>query len=171
VQRKPTILILNGPLPPPFGGIATFLADALPFLAERGFEVHTLFESDPREQHDRFRRQGVYVHDVHLGRIDTLFSSSCLFLRITAALRSLGMRWSDLRPSLKSTLMWIAAGNRVASQISPHLVHAYDSPWSQGFAAYFLTRTHHMPYLQTIFGEIIPHKQELDHVGQPALCP
>lgn len=164
-DRRIGLLVINGPLPPPYGGVATYLAHTLPFLAAHGFDVHTTIDSLPADpQRDaEFERAGIHIH----------YGEGARFKKIWHILRRLPLWVSTIVRSrvgiltflhaLKSIASWIEISERVVCNHSIDIIHAYDYPWVQGFVAAHLAKKHNKKYVQTIFGEVVPHKNELVH--------
>lgn len=164
-NRKIGLLLINGPLPPPYGGVATYLAHALPFLAARGFEVHTIIDRQPAvpQQYEEFQRAGISIH----------YGERSRFKKLWSVLRRLPLWISTIVNSrvgiltfcnaLKSIAGWIDVSEWVVRNHSIDIIHAYDYPWAQGYVASYLAKKHNRKYVQTIFGEVVPHKSELVH--------
>jgi glycosyltransferase involved in cell wall biosynthesis len=163
-QRKTGLLVINGPLPPPYGGVATYLAHTLPYLAERGFEVHTIIDRPPSVpgQYTEFERAGVQIHygGSRLGKIWQIVRRFPLW--ISTLLKS-GAGVFTLLRALKSIATWMEVSERVIRDHSIDIIHAYDYPWAQGFVAAHLAKKHKKKFVQSIFGEVVPHKDELIH--------
>jgi len=164
-QRKIGLLVINGPLPPPYGGVATYLAHTLPYLAERGFEVHTIIDRPLllSGQYTEFERAGVYIHYGGSTRLSKTWQIvRCLPLWISTLLKT-GVGVSTLLKALKSIATWMEVSERVIRDHSIDIVHAYDYPWAQGFVAAYLAKKYKKKYVQTVFGEVVPHRDELIH--------
>jgi glycosyltransferase involved in cell wall biosynthesis len=170
-QRKIGLLVINGPLPPPYGGVATYLSHALPYLAERGFEVHTIIDRPPSApgQYKEFERAGIHIHYGGDTRSRKVWQILRRLPRWISALRITGASIPTFINALKSIATWIQVSERVIKHHSIDIVHAYDYPWAQGFVAAYLAKRYKKKYVQTIFGEVVPHKDELvyhDEVGE-----
>jgi phosphatidylinositol alpha-1,6-mannosyltransferase len=164
-DRKIGLLLINGPLPPPYGGVATYLAHALPFLAARGYEIHTIIDRQPTDpqQYAEFQRAGISIHYGERSRLK----------KVWPILRRLPLWISTIVKSrvgiltfcnaLKSIASWIEIGEWVVRSHPIDIIHAYDYPWAQGFVASYLAKKYNRKYVQTIFGEVVPHKSELVH--------
>lgn len=163
--RRPGILLVNGPLPPPYGGIATYLAHALPRFASEGYEIHTIMDRRPLnpDVYDRFRSAGVRIH---YGGGSKIAKGSRILRRLPllmSMVRSWGLHPLDLFPVAQSIASWIDAAEEVLTNHSIEIIHAYDYPWVQGFVAAHLAHKYAKRYVQTTFGEIVPHREELVH--------
>lgn len=164
----PVVLILGGPLPPPFGGIAAYLQRSLPHVASAGFKL--LLVEPPECGQDLEIPPGAPEAEViplpNYSLADTL---RYLLRRPRMALKLL--RWylpTDLRRSataredLLAAAKWAMSGESVLAGRSPDLVHAYDAPWRQGAAAVLLAKKYGCPSLLSTFGEVVPHVDELE---------
>lgn len=159
------ILIINGPLPPPFGGVATYLAHALPYLAENDFEIHTVIDQKPPDpkQYEQFERKGVHIHyggGTRLQRALRIIRHTPLWI---ATLRKSGISFFLLLKTVKSIVRWLDVSEQILQHHTIHIIHAYDYPWVQGFVAAHLAKKYKKKYVQTTFGEVVPHKEELVH--------
>jgi glycosyltransferase involved in cell wall biosynthesis len=164
-DRKISLLVINGPLPPPYGGVATYLAHTLPFLAAHGFDVHTIIDKPPADpkQYVEFQRAGIHIH----------YGGGLRSKKIWQILRRIPLWISTIVKSrvgiltflnaVKSIASWIEIGEWVVRNYSIDIIHAYDYPWAQGFVAAHLAKKYNKKYVQTIFGEVVPHKHELVH--------
>ena len=164
-SRKIGLLIINGPLPPPYGGIATYLAYALPYLAKHGFEVHTLTDQKPKDSqaHLVFENQGVHIHYSRLTRVMKVLKAFKYLPFCISLIRNSHLPVLDLLKTLASMIGWLEAGEAVLRTQEIDIIHAYDYPWVQGYVAAHLARKHRKEFLLTTFGEVVPHKEELVH--------
>ena len=170
-QRKTGLLVINGPLPPPYGGVATYLAHALPFLAQQGFEVHTVIDRPPSlpGQYSEFEQAGVHLHYGSGTRLGKSWQIARRFPLWMSTLQETSAGASTVLRALKSIATWLEVSERVIRDSPIDIIHAYDYPWAQGFVAAHLAKKYHKKYVQTIFGEVVPHKDELvrhDELGE-----
>lgn len=164
-DRKIGLLVINGPLPPPYGGVATYLAHTLPFLAARGFEVHTIIDRQPADpkQYAEFQRAGIHIHYGERSRLNKVWQ---ILRRLPLWISTIGKSRVGILTflnALKSIASWIEIGEWVVRNHSIDIIHGYDYPWAQGFVAAYLAKKYNKKYVQTIFGEVVPHKTELAH--------
>jgi len=162
-DKKINLLVINGPLPPPFGGVATYLAHALPYLSRQGIVVHTLIDHRPKDEkvYAAYEAEGVHVHyggGTKLQRLMGIVRHIPLWLS-TYRRSKLGIRLFVL--NLKSIVGWLEAAERVVKSENVDIIHAYDYPWAQGFVASYLAKKYNKKFIQTTFGEIVPHKEEM----------
>lgn len=164
-SRKIGVLLINGPLPPPYGGVATYLAHALPYLAKRNFEIHTVVDRRPSNplQYKPFEEAGIHIHfggGARSEKIAAIIKHTPLWL---STLRDSGISPALFIKALKSIVSWLDASERVLTSHQIDVIHAYDYPWVQGFVAAHLAKKHGKKFVQTTFGEVVPHKEELIH--------
>jgi glycosyltransferase involved in cell wall biosynthesis len=165
IRRNIGLLLINGPLPPPFGGVATYLAHALPYLAQRDFTIHTVIDSKPvgAGLYRSFEESGVHIH---FGG-GTRFQKASRLLKHTplwvSTLRHADVERGIFLKTMKSVVSWIDAAEQVLNHHPIDIIHAYDYPWVQGFVAAHLAKKHRKKYVQTTFGEVVPHQEELVH--------
>jgi glycosyltransferase involved in cell wall biosynthesis len=55
-------VLLVGPYPPPFGGIASYLADVVPYLQRNGYETHVLSHGEKEEEVEKNGASFSYVN-------------------------------------------------------------------------------------------------------------
>ncbi len=164
-NRTIGLLVLNGPLPPPYGGVATYLEYTLPFLATHGFDVHTVMDRKPlnREEYAAFEKAGIRIHYTagsRLAKIWQIIMRTPLWLK---AWRETGIDFFTLVRGIKSIAGWMDAAARVMERHRIEIVHAYDYPWAQGYAALHASSVHRAKFVQSIFGEVVPHRSEVIH--------
>ncbi len=164
-DRQISVLIINGPLPPPFGGVATYLAHALPYLSKHGFIIHTLIDHKPKDEKEYrdYENTGIHIH----------YGGGKKFLRLVSILKHMPLWITTYRKSklgiklfvlnLKSIVGWLDAAEKILKSNNIDIIHAYDYPWAQGFVAAYLSNKYNKKYVQTTFGELVPHKEELVH--------
>ncbi len=164
-QRKIGLLLVNGPLPPPYGGVATYLAHMLPFLAARGFEVHTIIDRPPADpKHYRiFQEAGIHVYYAEASRLKKIGQILKRVRLWVSTLLSSHISPFALLSALKSISSWIGIAEWIVRNHSIEIIHAYDYPWAQGFVAAYLGKKYKKRFVQTIFGEVVPHRNELVH--------
>ncbi len=164
-QHKIGLLLVNGPLPPPYGGVATYLAHALPVLARKDFSVHTVIDRSPPRagEYDGFLRAGIHIHyggGTRLQKVGRLLCHTPLWF--SSDFESTGSPFLRLQLA-KSIVSWLDVSERVVQNEQIDIIHAYDYPWVQGFVAAHLARKYKKKYIQTTFGEVVPHREELIH--------
>ncbi|MBM4162484.1 MAG: glycosyltransferase family 4 protein, partial [Ignavibacteria bacterium] len=164
-QQKIGLLLVNGPLPPPYGGVATYLAHTLPLLAARGFEVHTIIDRPPADpKHYRaFQEAGIHVYYAEASRLKKIGQILKRVPLWVSTLFSSRIGPVALLSALKSISSWIGVAESIVRNHSIEIIHAYDYPWAQGFVAACLAKRYRKSFVQTIFGEVVPHKSELEH--------
>lgn len=159
------MLVLNGPLPPPYGGVATYLAHTLPYLSSHGFEIHTIVDHRPlnREEYSAFEKADVHIHYAggsKFWKVWQIVKRLPLWLN---ARRETGIDLLTLLRGVKSIASWLDAAERVMERHTIDIIHAYDYPWAQGFAASHLSSKYSKKFVQSIFGEVVPHRSEVVH--------
>jgi len=157
------VLIINGPLPPPFGGVATYLAHALPYLSKHGFVIHTLIDHKPKdeEEYRDYENAGVHIHyggGTRFQRLASILKHMPLWI---ATYRKSGLEIKLFVLNLKSIVGWLDAAEKILKSNNINIIHAYDYPWVQGFVASYLAKKYDKKFIQTTFGEIVPHKEEM----------
>ena len=162
-SKQPGVLVVNGPLRPAMGGVATFLTHVLPFLVQKGMNMHTVMDRKPveSEAHRRYEEKGLHIHYCPSARWQILFQMIRYAHLWFVILWQSGGRAIVALNSFKSIVRWIAVCERVLQSSDIEIIHAYDYPWVQGWVARYLAYKYQKRYFQTIYGELAPHKGEL----------
>jgi glycosyltransferase involved in cell wall biosynthesis len=181
-RERPIVVLIGAPLPPPYGGIARYMQLAVPALARRGFRVRIL-------QPD----QGMEPSPL-AGMPDDADVRTAIFEYPGAARLS---AWLLCRPRLLARLLRLYAGafrarpgfaarqfavtvctirsvERLVGDERPAIFHAFDWPWSYGVAAVLLARRAGARSMFSLFGDVLPHREELkqfDSLSKPFLKP
>jgi glycosyltransferase involved in cell wall biosynthesis len=171
-MNKPiNVLLVNGPLPPPYGGVSSYLAHALPYLTSRGFVIHTIMDKKPTDvqQYATFENCGIHIHYGGGNRLQKIVRIlKYLPLWITLARKS-RLPFLYLLKTIVSQASWIGITEKIVRQYPIDILHAYDYPWIQGFVALHIAKKYGKKSIQTTFGEVVPHMEELiqhDAIGQ-----
>jgi glycosyltransferase involved in cell wall biosynthesis len=167
---RPLVVLVGAPLPPPYGGIARYMQLVVPALLFRGFRVRIMQPDQPMRplplsglpddadlesaifEYPGARRLAAWL----LRRpalLRTLLSSyaGALLRRPVFALRQLGITACSIRSAEQ-----LIRGER------PAIVHAFDWPWSYGMAAVAVARRHGGRSMLSFFGDVLPHREELE---------
>ncbi len=165
------ILLINGPLPPPYGGVSSYLSHTLPYLASRGFVIHTIMDKKPANklQYSEFEKYGIHIHYGGGNRLQKIVRIlKYLPLWITLAGKS-RLPLLYLLKTIASQASWIEITEKIIQRYPIDILHAYDYPWIQGFVALYVAKKYGKKSIQTTFGEVVPHMEELtqhDAMGQ-----
>jgi glycosyltransferase involved in cell wall biosynthesis len=162
---RPAVLVLGGYLPPPYGGIATYMQASIPRLLAGGYRVVNVQPPGPVNPcfTDRAGYRTVGVRRGVPGAVLRLAAREPALLRrvmrMAAPVRRLGAR------RYAAAVAWIAgwydAGRRAMGREPAALVHAYDVPCLQGAAGLLLAQRWGAPFVMTTFGELLPHADEM----------
>ena len=180
-RDRPLVVMIGGALPPPYGGIARYLQLVVPALAKRGFRVRMLLDAT-----------GIEPDPLQLPSDADV---AIAVFHYPGLLRFLG--YLARRPFLLGTLLgwffpaFLARPAFAARQFAlavcairscellvgkdrPAIVHAFDWPWAWGVAAVLLARRQGARSMVSLFGDVLPHKEELmqlDAVSRPFIRP
>jgi glycosyltransferase involved in cell wall biosynthesis len=163
-MNKPiSVLIVNGPLPPPYGGVSSYLSHTLPYLASRGFIVHTIMDKHPKdpEQYRAFVQQGIHIHFGGGSKIQKAIRILAHIPLWIALARTSHLPLSYLLRTIASQASWIDVVEDIVKNNDIDILHAYDYPWVQGFVALHIAKKYGKKSMQTTFGEVVPHIEEL----------
>lgn len=163
--------MIAAPLPPPFGGIATYLQHAVPYLGKRGFPLQVLQPPAHRAGAGSTTAPELGLHTLALPGALQLAQ----YCRANQSTVLQLLRWyrSPLRGypldavrKLFGTLAWLVAAERLCSGRKVDIIHAFDSPWEQGAAAVLLGQRFGARVALSLFGEMVPHDDELAVTGR-----
>ncbi len=160
------IVILNAPVPPPYGGIARYLQLALPELAALGMDIRAV---SPPASEGSHPIEGVRVSHWEVPSVPVLTIYAISRTREVATLlwwfrKALVRQPSRALRQIAAVLCWMRSGESALDGDSPVVVHAYDWPWAQGAAAVLLARRLRCASMVSTFGELVPHDGELSQV-------
>lgn len=163
-MRKKGVLIINGCLPPPYGGIAKYLSYSLPILAKKGYKIWACMPRNySKESYHEYIEKGISV--VMPVKKNTYFRA--VFL-LSTYFKYVWERCVRYRLSLIETLSilhtWLPELDNVVKNNKDDIdiIHVYDAPWAQGWIGYILSKKYNKQFLLTTFGEVVPHKDEIE---------
>jgi glycosyltransferase involved in cell wall biosynthesis len=180
--RKPVgLLLLNGVLPPPYGGIARHMRHLIPTLAQQGYRVWTVMPRDYTPyDYPELRVPGVEVmiprEPANPGRWTLYYPR---LLKIYArygkwiAHRYLNHRSSFERKRVQQTLLdYLPETDDLLRQHLDEIdiIQAFDRPWWQGWIGQILAEKYKKRLIITVFGEMVPHVdlvEQLDETSEP----
>lgn len=161
-NRKPGILVLNGCLPPPYGGIARYLSRMLPRLTAQGYRV---WAAMPRDYSDydyaSYQAQGIQIV---MPRANRGWNLPPLLLRYAPEWWERVMRYHlPAKEALLALNDWLPELDNLLAQQRDQvdIIHVYDAPWRQGWIGRILARRYHKRLVMTTYGEVAPHDNPL----------
>jgi glycosyltransferase involved in cell wall biosynthesis len=175
---RPLVLLLGAPLPPPYGGIARYMQLALPELARRGFRLRVLrpfHVIKPAPVEDLPEDADFKTAEMEYPGALPVLAWMLRHPRVTLTL----LRWFGtalLRSprfaagQVAASASWVRSAERLLDGEQPAIVHSYDLPWLHGSAAVLVARRRGGRSMITIFGDVLPHRDELrqfDPVSRP----
>lgn len=170
-SQRPFALLLGAPIPPPFGGIAHYLRVALPELARDGWEVVAVQPPGSALKPELEAATGGAVRTATAAMTTKRRGAAYLLRHPWLALK---LAWwyvpavargrATAVAQLEAVFAWLLAAEAAAGAKRPTIVHAYDYPWIQGVAAVLLARRWRARAVISTFGEVVPHRDELQQV-------
>jgi glycosyltransferase involved in cell wall biosynthesis len=162
-ERGKGLLVINGPLRPALGGIATFLSHALPYLADKGMQVHTVMDRRPDDAsaHREYEAKGIHIHYCRTSSwsvVLRLLRYIPLWFRI---FRESGGEFMASLKAYKSIVRWFDVCEAVVRDSEIEVIHAFDYPWVQGWVAMVLAQKYDKRFFQMTYGEVTPHDDEV----------
>lgn len=181
-EQRPSVVLIGAPLPPPYGGIARYMQLAVPALARRGFRVRILqpdqgvkpspLDGMPDDADVRtaiFEYPGAMRLSAWLLRRPGLLAK---LLRLYA--RAFRARPRFAAKQFATTACTIRSVEQLVAGERPEIFHSFDWPWSYGVAAVLLARRAGARSMVSLFGDVLPHREELkqfDSYSRPFLKP
>lgn len=173
-QRDRTVLLLEAPFAPPYGGIARYISRCVPYLIRSGYRVITLSPSGcnlnpdlglSQEEQARLRifelkhpsapRLAAYLAKNIFGLYPVWIRLLIpFFLAPVTAARELGL-----------IISYLINLEQVCAQVQDFdFIHVYSGPWRQGVAGWLVSKRMRKKLMLTTFGEVLPHNDELVQV-------
>lgn len=167
---KPGILVINGCLPPPYGGIAKFLSHMLPLLVAHGYPV---WAAMPRHYspHDypAYQAQGVNIVIPRGQKKLTVATAFKLAVQYAPALWERTVQYKlPLKEALVLLFRWLPELDDVLDKHGDQidLIHVYDAPWAQGWIGKLLSEKYQKPWVLTTYGEVVPHRDPIQLIDE-----
>ncbi|NWF68291.1 MAG: glycosyltransferase family 4 protein [Chloroflexi bacterium] len=169
MKRKPGVLLINGVLPPPYGGIAQHMKTYLPLLAQQGYQVWTVMERfyAPHD-YPEYQARGVQVliprDKENPGRPFYWQRRLGLYLRYG---RWMARRYMQFRESYERVEQHLLAYlPETEALLRRHrraidIIHVFDRPWWQGWIGQILAEKYRKKLIISVFGEVLPHEDPL----------
>jgi len=172
--KSPGVLILNGCLPPPYGGIAKYLSATLPMLAAKGFRIWAVMPRNYSEnEYLEYRVKGI---NVFMPRGDRHMSfPQVVKLTVKLAVRYLPWLWRrcvryrlPLREALRILHSWLPECDALLEEHGQDvdIIHVYDAPWAQGWIGQILAEKHSKILMMTTYGEVVPHNDPIQPIDE-----
>jgi glycosyltransferase involved in cell wall biosynthesis len=161
VQRKPGILFIGGLLPPPYGGIAKFMHDWLPYLASEGYEVWACMRRRySTHDYSAYERLGVHVvlpPDVSKWHPRTWWRMAVTLTRYAPSVFERVVKYKmPLREALVLLFIWFPEVEDVlrANQHRIDIIHALDQISYHGWVAMLLGKRYGKRLYISTFGNL-----------------
>jgi glycosyltransferase involved in cell wall biosynthesis len=167
-EIKKGIFIINCLMEPPFGGISKYLTYSLPKIAkdipifgitQRGYENFGNKEANEENFKTKLIK-GKYLGMLLLPFIMLRylrFTTNLLFkykIPVVEVARTVYFWFPETENYLKRNL----------SEIK--YIHVYSKPYSSGAIGMYLSKKYNLPMLITTFGELVPHKDEIERLDE-----
>jgi glycosyltransferase involved in cell wall biosynthesis len=164
---KHGIFVINGILPPPYGGIATYLSNILPILAQRSHKIFAVMGRDySNTDYSQYEAQQVNVY-IPSGtwRRDWRLALKLLYLVI------LYWPWLwrrcfhyklPIKEALACLYKWFPECDKYLAEHRDEIdiIHVFDQPWTNGWVGEILAEKHQKKLIITTFGEVVPHRDD-----------
>lgn len=168
-DSPPGILFINGTLPPPYGGVSTFMGVFLPDLVRRGHAVWTIMPRNySAEDYSAYEAQGVNVcvppSQRGRGRFWLVFNALSLLLRHLPWIVGRCLRHRlPLKEALIALYAYLPEAERILREHGDRIaiIHVMNHPWKEGWVGRILARRYRKKLFITTFGEVVPHRDPL----------
>lgn len=165
-EIKKGIFIISCLLEPPFGGISKYLSFSLPKIAnetpiygitQRGYENFGNKEVDIPHFKTKLIKNNLlavvlfpFMVIKHLGFVNQLlFKYNLPFLEV-----------------IKLIYFWFPEVDNYLKKVKDNIkyIHVYNRPYDHGAIGMYLSKRYKIPLLLTTFGELVPHKDEIERI-------
>ncbi len=167
-EIKKGIFIINCLLEPPFGGISKYLTYSLPKVAkhipiigitQRGYENFGNKEANEKQ----FRTK--LIKGKYLGLVLLPFIMLKYFRFTTNLLFKYKIPFIEVA---KTVYFWFPETESYFKENLDKIkyIHVYSKPYSAGAVGKYLSEKYNIPMLITTFGELVPHKDEIERLDE-----
>lgn len=165
-EVKKGIFIISCLLEPPFGGIAKYLSFSLPKIADetpiygitqRGYENFGNKEVDSSNFKTKLIKNKFY------GLVVLPFMILKHFSFVKQLLFKYNLPFIEV---MKLIYFWFPEIDNYLNEIKDNIkyIHVYNKPYADGAVGMYLSKKYNIPLLLTTFGELVPHKDEIERV-------
>lgn len=164
-NRKISLLLIEGSIPPPWGGISATMRLLLPRLVNYGYKIADVvsIKHNP-DVIERYLNQGIEV--IFRRQVMWLDTFRFLFKEIKNLYnlkKSSKLDFKTFVDSMHTPGFWYLAAEKKLKREKVDIIHSFDYPWSQGLTAILLGKRFNAKVVLTTFGEVSPHQDELVH--------
>ena len=163
-MNDPVRLLMFGNLPPPYGGLPSFLQFALPILVSGGYSPVLLVRE--REDYSRWFTRGVSVVRLPYGPVETEESVAELRRTLTHAQMQDALEIAASAPNIADSTRYLAdlgMAMRVAEAHSIELIHTFHV-YHRSVVARAVSHLLGIPAILSIFGEVVAEYYPLPHM-------
>lgn len=154
---KDTILILNCPIEPPYGGIAKYMTFLLPRVNKNLKFIGITGRGVLNNTNNLAFENISLVQAKEYSPIKWIF----WFIRYIPLLFLFTIKYRiPFRHAIKIIYYWLPESERIVVENIDRIryIQAIDNPNMQGTVAAYLGKKYNIPFLLTTFGELVPHK-------------
>lgn len=165
-EIKKGVFIINCLLEPPFGGISKYLTFSLPKIAnetpiygitQRGYPNYGNKEVDTPDFKTKL------IKNKYLGFV---FLPFFFFWYYRFTFDLLFKYKLPLKEILYTLYFWLPETEAYLKRVKKDIkyIHVYSKPYSAGAVGMYLSKRYNIPMLITTFGELVPHKDEIERL-------
>jgi glycosyltransferase involved in cell wall biosynthesis len=165
-EVKKGIFIIDCLLEPPFGGISKYLTYSLPKVAkeipiigitQRGYENF----GNKEVNQENFKTK--LIKRKYLGLVILPYLMLKYFKFTYNLLVNYKIPFVEVA---KTVYFWFPEVESYLKENLEHLkyIHVYSKPYSSGAVGMYLSKKYNLPMLITTFGEMVPHKDEIERL-------
>lgn len=165
-EVKKGIFIISCLLEPPFGGIAKYLSFSLPKIADE-----TPIYGITQRGYENFGNKEVALANFKTKLIKNKFYGLAVFpfmvLKHFSFICQLLFKYHlPLNEVFKLIYFWFPEIDTYLNEIKDNIkyIHVYNKPYADGAVGMYLSKKYNIPLLLTTFGELVPHKDEIERI-------
>lgn len=167
-EIKKGIFIISCLLEPPFGGIAKYLSFSLPKIADE-----TPIYGITQRGYENFGNKEVDVPNFKTKLIKNKFYGLVvlpfMILKHFSFAKQLLFKYNiPFIEVIKLIYFWFPEIDTYLNEVKDNIkyIHVYNKPYADGAVGMYLSKKYNIPLLLTTFGELVPHKDEIERIDE-----
>lgn len=167
-EVKKGIFIISCLLEPPFGGIAKYLSFSLPKIADE-IPIYGITQRG----YENFGNKEVDVPNFKTKLIKNKFYGLVvlpfMILKHFSFVKQLIFKYNlPFIEVIKLIYLWFPEVDSYLHEVKDKIkyIHVYNKPYADGAVGMYLSKKYNIPLLLTTFGELVPHKDEIERIDE-----
>ncbi|MBI2280590.1 MAG: glycosyltransferase family 4 protein [Bacteroidetes bacterium] len=167
-EVKKGIFIISCLLEPPFGGIAKYLSFSLPKIADE-IPIYGItqreYQNFGNKEVDLPNFKTKLIKNKFYGLVALPFMLFRHFNFVNQLLFKYNVPFIEV---IKLIYLWFPEIDNYLHEIKDKVkyIHVYNKPYADGAVGMYLSKKYNIPLLLTTFGELVPHKDEIERIDE-----